>query len=66
MRGTREWGRSFDIEIGVQHFVAVHARGYTRDGSLAAPFRLNGSELAVQCSPGVLHVDLAEAGRRDR
>ncbi|HBY98026.1 MAG: formyltransferase family protein [Ardenticatenaceae bacterium] len=59
IRGADEWGRQFEIVVAGQHIPVETARDWSPDARLATPFRVEGDEILVQFSPGVLRAVLA-------
>ncbi len=58
IRGVRHWDYPLEMEVAGRRFRVVDALGYS-PGSLAGrPLRRAGAELWVQCTPGILHVQI--------
>jgi methionyl-tRNA formyltransferase len=54
MRGTDDWGQSYEIVAGGKRLFLATAISYDPAETLEAPFVRNGREVAIQCTPGVL------------
>lgn len=59
IRGVGARGEPISIAVEDQAFQAVAALGFEEQGALGGSWRLDGDELWLQCSPGVLHVRVA-------
>lgn len=58
MRGTREWGIPYQIEIEGQVFTINSAIDFSATAQLSKPYDRIGNELRIQLSPGVLRTDI--------
>jgi methionyl-tRNA formyltransferase len=56
MRGTEAWGRPYSVTIGERTYSARAAIRYQADALLPEPVIVDGSDLLVQFSPGVVRV----------
>jgi methionyl-tRNA formyltransferase len=61
LRGAAYWGGPLAIHVSKERFPVTMALDYAPDALLPAPYRQDGSDLWVQCQPGVLHVRLASS-----
>ena len=55
MRGTAARGMPYPLEIAGERFELATALSFDADGHLDAQYIILGSEVRVQCAPGVLH-----------
>jgi methionyl-tRNA formyltransferase len=60
MRGTDDWGQRYKVVAGGEQLMLAAAISYDAAETLDAPCLRNGPEVAIQCTPGVLHA--LEAG----
>jgi len=60
MRGTREWGVSFEVDVGDAVLVLERALDYHDDARMAVPFEIDGDCVRIRFSEGVLEA----VGRR--
>ncbi len=58
MRGTEAWGRGYPLRLGERECRLGKAVAYVADGHLAEGFEVKGTEIRLQCNPGVLHATL--------
>lgn len=59
IRGADEWGGPFEIVTGNERIAVRTVRDWSPDGRLASPFMIEGNEIVVQFSPGILRAVLA-------
>jgi methionyl-tRNA formyltransferase len=60
MRGTDDWGQRYEVVACGERLLLAAAITYDAAEILGVPCRRNGREVAIQCTPGVLHA--LEAG----
>jgi len=54
MRGTQEWGMPFEVDAGDAVLALEHALDYHDDARMAVPFEIEGDNVRVRFSEGVL------------
>jgi len=59
MRGTKDWQRSYPIEVAGQRFTLRQALFYSSHEILDQPYRLFHDQIDIQFSPGVLRALIA-------
>jgi methionyl-tRNA formyltransferase len=60
VRGAASWEWQPELHIGSERFAIREVLDYQPEAVLEQPFQRQGQELWAQCSPGVLHILLAE------
>lgn len=58
MRGTAEWGHPYPVISGDRLYHLQYALRYDPDAKLSAPLIKQNGQVALQCTPGVLHATL--------
>lgn len=54
MRGTDEWGRNYQIDIGGSTIIVKSAMAYSPSATLSKPYDLEDNYIIMQFSPGLL------------
>lgn len=60
VRGADEWELSFEIVVGDERIPIRAVRDWSSDGRLPAPYLIQGDEILVQFTPGILRAVLAK------
>jgi methionyl-tRNA formyltransferase len=55
LRGAGHWGGPLTIAVTDERFTVRAALDYTGEGTLGTAYRRRGSDMWLQCAPGILH-----------
>ena len=55
MRGTEEWGRGYQIQVGDTMIVLKTAMAYSPSGRIDKPYELEDNYITIQFSPGLVN-----------
>ena len=55
IRGTSEWGHSYNVAVDGKHITIKAAAAYSPSGQIECKFRLEDNYITLQCNPGLIN-----------